>query len=78
MPPEFMGALFARCDAEGRLRGTEELSAGARVSLISGPFAGLVSKIEQIDERERIWILLDLLGSSRRIMVSPKHLVRLT
>lgn len=76
LPNGFVEALKARCDDEDVLVTGDKLQVGEAVSIVSGPFAGFVSKIEHIDEQQRIWVLLDLLGSSRSISVPSAHLVR--
>lgn len=76
-PRDFIAELLARCDTTGRILRSEELASGDTVSVISGPFAGIVTRIEQVDEQERVWILLELLGSDRRIALKREHLVKL-
>jgi transcription antitermination factor NusG len=46
------------------------------VRLTSGPFSEFVVKVERIDERKRIWILLDILGGSREVQVRLEDLVK--
>lgn len=75
VPPDFMDALLARYDFTGLPHQGQQLTAGASVSVISGPFSGLITKIEHVDEQQRIWILLDLLGAERRVEFQPKDLV---
>lgn len=77
VPAEFMDALLARCDGEGCITPGDGLAAGSKVTLVSGPFAGLITRIEQIDEQKRIWILLELLGSARRVTLRPEHILPL-
>lgn len=62
MPREFMTALLARCDANGRLHTADELQEGDRVRILSGPFAGLVSRIDQLDQQGRLQLLIQVLG----------------
>lgn len=76
VPCDFMSALLARSSADGRIVAGERLDEGARVNIVSGPFAGVITRIEAVDEQQRIWILLDLLGGARRIEVKPETLVR--
>ena len=72
-----MEALLARYDLAGLPHEGLELAAGTSVSVVSGPFSGLITQIEHVDEQQRIWILLDLLGAERRVAFQPKDLVPL-
>lgn len=74
VPAPFLRDLMARCDESGCLSDGGGFKAGDQVSVVSGPFAGIVSKIEQIDEDQRIWILLDILGGSRAVAIEPDKL----
>ena len=76
VPRDFMSALLARSSADGRIVAGERLDEGARVNIVSGPFAGVITHIEAVDEQQRVWILLDLLGGERRIEVKPETLMR--
>ncbi len=55
---------IARTDAES------ELNVGDSVSIINGPFSGMVGKIENIDvENERLNIMIDLFGQETTVDV---------
>lgn len=74
IPREFMEALLLKYDEAGLPVEAARLSAGAVVHVISGPFAGLIAQIEQVDEQQRVWILLELLGGERRVAFSATNL----
>ena len=42
--------------------------------ITNGPFAQLIGKIDQINADQRIWILLDLLGTQTRVLVNKLNL----
>jgi transcription antitermination factor NusG len=46
------------------------------VRLAKGPFTEFVAKVERIDDRKRIWILLDILGGSREVEVKIEDLIK--
>ncbi len=62
LPWEFMAALFARSDSQGILQPLDEIQVGDSVRVISGPFADLVTIVDQFTENDRICALVDLLG----------------
>jgi transcriptional antiterminator RfaH len=78
VPSNFMAMLLSRYSSDGNGVLGEELEVGNPVSVLSGPFAGLITKIEEVDEQQRIWILLDLLGGQRRVSMPPENLLRLS
>jgi transcriptional antiterminator RfaH len=45
----------------------EKLQKGDSIKFISGPFTDLITKIENVDEKNRIWILLEAMGRNQRI-----------
>jgi len=75
VPPSFMEDLMARCDESGNLVPADPFKSGDRVCVTSGPFAGIVTTIEKVDEEKRVWILLDILGGGRAVTVDPKALI---
>lgn len=77
VPSDFMEVLLSRYGSDGRGVVGDQLVAGTPVSVLSGPFAGLITRIEEVDEQQRIWILLELLGGERRVSMPPENLLRL-
>ena len=69
LPNDFIAALIDRCDATGCLLPPENLKTGDRIRVLSGPFAGLISRIEEMKDRDRIGLLVDLMGRSVRTIV---------
>jgi transcriptional antiterminator RfaH len=43
---------------------------GMNAEIINGPFAQLIGKIEEIDSDQRLWILLDFLGTQTRVSIN--------
>lgn len=48
---------------------------GDLVRVVSGPFAGLVARVEKLPIRERIWVLLDFMGQHRRISLGTEEVL---
>lgn len=74
IPPEFMSDLKLRCDSDGKLLPSKRLVKGDTVQLLTGPFANYIANIETIDAKQRIWLLMELMGRVTRISVNPNEL----
>ena len=66
LPSQFMAGLMARCDKDGLLKAPDELQVGDDIRVISGPFADLVTTVEQLDQHDRLQVLVDLMGQNVR------------
>ena len=78
LPAGVIETLLAMADGEGRVTFASKLTPGDSVQFLSGPFAGLIGKLEHLDAAGRITVLLDLLGRSTAIRgqaseVAPKR-----
>jgi transcriptional antiterminator RfaH len=45
----------------------EKLQKGDSIKLLKGPFANLIAKVESVDEKSRIWVLLEAMGGNQRL-----------
>ena len=45
----------------------EQLQKGDSIKFHTGPFADLIAKVESVDEKNRIWILLEAMGGYQRL-----------
>ena len=45
----------------------EKLQKGDSIKFYTGPFADLIAKVESVDEKNRIWILLEAMGGYQRL-----------
>tara|TARA_B100000925_G_scaffold257118_1_gene211338 strand:- start:941 stop:1417 length:477 start_codon:yes stop_codon:yes gene_type:complete len=53
----------------------QEIQIGQQVNIVSGTFKGNIAKICSLPSKERVGILLRILGSMRRIDISEKDLI---
>lgn len=76
VPTELITELQARADAENIVsaEARADFSPGERVRIIEGPFAGLEGIIQAKGARERVDLLLMVLGESTRTRVSTHDL----
>ena len=49
-----------------KLNSNKNIKQGDKIKVINGPFTNFFFIIENIDEKKRIWVLIDLLGGFRR------------
>ena len=74
VPTELILALRQRCDGDGFLRPPGQLQPGDQVVVKSGPFANFVATVEKLTPDRRVWVLLELLGSSTKVLADPEQL----
>lgn len=74
VPCELVSQLMHRCDEQGALLPPEQLEPGEQVTLVSGPFANFIAKVEKIAPDRRVWVLMDLMGSQTRVAVAAEQL----
>lgn len=74
VPLDLVTGLIARCDASGILRPPEQLAKGSEVQVLSGPFANFIATVDTIDDKQRIWLIMELMGQSARIAINQDKL----
>ncbi len=66
-PPGVVEGLLARVDRDGVVATAATLKPGQRLEILTGPFAGLTGRLLTLDDRERVQMLLDVLGNGTRV-----------
>jgi transcription elongation factor/antiterminator RfaH len=74
VPPGLVENLILAADDDGSVHFDYALHQGQRVRVAAGPFADLVGRLERLDDRGRVSVLLELLGGSVRVAL-PQDLV---
>jgi len=59
--------LKVRYEINSNSKQKEKLQKGDSIKFFSGPFTDLIAKIENVDEKNRIWILLEAMGGYQRL-----------
>lgn len=77
VPDDFIDGLISRCDQDAVLKADGDMCPGDQVIINQGPFSNFLATIQDIQDDERVWILLDLLGQKSKINV-PKSNLQLT
>lgn len=78
LPDEFVADLRRAVAEDGtdtRPLGYDNMRPGTRVRIVSGPFAEYVAVVLSLTPRDRVWLLLDLLGGTVKTTVSRFALV---
>ena len=78
VPPGFVENLILAADDENIIHFSHTLRPGQRVKVAAGPFADLVGRLERLDDRGRVSVLLELMGGSVRValpqtLIIPDH-----
>ena len=63
-------ALKDRYEIDKNLTIKEELQAGDSIKLNSGPFADLLLRVDSAEGKNRIWVLMEYLGSQKRLILT--------
>ncbi|MBM9594030.1 transcription termination/antitermination protein NusG [Roseitranquillus sediminis] len=77
VPGQIMADLFARTDSDGVLQPTPNLAPGDHVRITVGPMAGFVARIEHLSQRDRVGLLMEMMGQAVRTELPCAHLMRL-
>jgi len=72
-----MRALFATDTSDANADSADLFAPGEDVRVIVGPFADLVAKVEAVPEKDRIFVLLDMMGRTVRTQLRGADLERL-
>ena len=70
LPDDFINNLKKRCSIEGHLILGKSLKTGDKAEIMKGPFTSMVGSIENIDPRDRVTILFDILGRKTKTILS--------
>ncbi|SHF37207.1 transcriptional antiterminator RfaH [Ruegeria intermedia] len=75
VPPALITNLRIRFSEGIDAPSESTLEPGDTVQLIRGPFAGFAAKVETVEAKNRIWLLLDLMGRETRVSADKSSLV---
>lgn len=55
----------------------ENLQTGDTIKFSTGPFSGLWAKVESLDHKKRIWVLLEVMGAFRKLKIQEKEVIKI-
>lgn len=67
---DLISALKDRYSINRNLTLKENIQVGDHIKLNSGPFSDLLLKVEKIEEKDRIWVLLEFLGAQKKVRLT--------
>jgi transcriptional antiterminator RfaH len=69
LPDGLVEHLQSSVDATGKVLAETPVEPGARVTVTQGPFAEFVAEVLAIAPDRRAWLLIEIMGSPRRVVV---------
>ena len=69
VPKEIVIALMSRCDSSGKLLPPRSLASGDSVKILSGALADFIATVETFETKQRIWVLMEIMGQVTRVQV---------
>ena len=67
IPSDLILELKTRYEINSNSTQKEKLQKNDSIKFYSGPFTDLIAKVESVDEKNRIWILLEAMGGNQRL-----------
>ncbi len=74
VPSGVVEELIAATNEEGHVDLRDNVKIGQNVRLMSGPFFNLVGRLERLDDRGRVAVLLSILGGERLVVADKTAL----
>ena len=74
VPLDLVSQLMLRFDAKSKLLPPNFLKPGDQVTVTKGPLANFVAEVEKTDPDQRVWILMEIMGSQTRVAVEANQL----
>ena len=69
IPNVIIKDLKNRCDNNNKLIKVE-FSSGDLIKITAGTFKNFVCRIERLDQKERVWVLINLMGQQSRLQIT--------
>ena len=76
LPATLIEGLKARCDDNGVLKPVSDLQENEMVRITSGPFAEFVATVEKLQSKDRVRVILELMGRETKAEVSTSDVRR--
>ena len=75
VPQGLVESFISAADHDCIVRFDFALHEGQDVKVTAGPFANLIGRLEQLNGKDRVSVLLELLGGTVKVALSRKFLV---
>ena len=70
VPCGLVERLILAAEKDGSVRFDFALQEGQSVKIVAGPFADLIGRLEQLNGKDRVTVLLQLLGGTQKVAMS--------
>ena len=77
VPSDFILGLKTRYESNSNHTQKEKLKKGDFIKFYTGPFADIIAKVECIDENNRIWVLLEVMGGYQRLKLQNSEKINM-
>jgi transcriptional antiterminator RfaH len=67
IPYDLVLELKNKYEINSNLKQKEKLQKGDSIKFYTGPFSDIIAKVESVDEKNRIWILLESMEGQKRL-----------
>ena len=74
IPQKIMHELIDRCDENGNLLPPKNMKKGDNIMVINSAFSKFISTIDRIDSKNRICVLMNILGRETRVEITPNQI----
>ena len=74
IPETLIIEMKAQYNQSGVLLPKKQFSKNDNVRLVSGPFSNFLATVESIEENQRVWVLIDILGQKTRTLIKAEKL----
>ena len=75
IPYDLVLELKNKYEINSNLKQKEKLQKGDSIKFYTGPFSDIIAKVESVDEKNRIWVILEAMGGYKRLKLKnvEKH-----
>ena len=70
----FVDTIAKCCDETGAFQPQIMAKEGLSAEIATGPFAGFIGKITEVQDDQRVWLLLDFVGQKTRVQLSSDQI----
>ena len=75
---QIIEGIKCRCDQSDVLQSIDKIASGDRVKIKSGPFTDFICNVEKVADRDRAWVLINILQQRIRTKVALNDLLRVS
>ena len=72
--PEIIKGLYNACDENECISSCDELPADTAVEITQGAFSSLVGRVSRSAPADRVWVLLEIMGTQSRTLLDRAHI----